>query len=126
MEILFRITGKVKQGNNQGKALGFPTANIAHKTTIPEGIYTAFVLLDGKLYNAVSFVGAAKTFDRTDSNVESYILDFQQEIYGKKITVQLLTFLRPNQKFRSAEELVEQMKVDVTTAKAFFKEQGLL
>lgn len=125
MQILYTVIGKVKQGNHQGKALGYPTANIPLQKKIPEGIYTSFVKVNGKVYNAVSFVGAAKTFNRKDRNVESYLFDFSEEIYGREMTVQLLSFLRGNRKFISAEDLVAQMKVDVADAKAFFSEQGL-
>ena len=119
MEVLFTVKGIVKQGKSQGKALGYPTANISFSESIPEGIYASRVYLEGKTYNAVSFVGVARTFDRTDSNLESYIFDFSQDIYEKEIAVQLLWFLRPNQKFETVEDLIDQMKKDVINAKTF-------
>jgi len=62
----------------------------------------------GKHIIAVSFVGVARTFDRTDSNLESYIFDFSQEIYDKEITVKLYKLLRGNKKFDSVKDLVVQ------------------
>lgn len=123
MDVLFAISGVVKRGNNQGKALGYPTANIPLTKEIPEGIYASTVSLASETYTAVSFVGKARTFDRTDSNVESYIFDFDQDIYEKEITIHLYRFLRGNKKFDSVDALVDQMKEDVMEAKQFFAQK---
>ena len=113
MEELYTVNGIVVRGEARGKDLGFPTANIALTTEIPEGIYASDVTVDGKMYHAASFVGSAKTFESVDVKLESYILDFHQDLYGKKITVKLYHKIRENVKFNSVEELVEQMHKDV-------------
>jgi riboflavin kinase/FMN adenylyltransferase len=124
MEVLYTVSGNVRKGKSQGKVLGFPTANIALHKNIPEGIYASTVSLNGRTYNAVSFVGAAKTFNRKDVNVETYILDFESDLYGKWLVVKLHKFLRGNVTFVSADLLIEQMKEDVLDAEAFFSEQN--
>jgi riboflavin kinase/FMN adenylyltransferase len=120
MQTLFTISGIVTRGKGDGKALGYPTANIPLQTTIPEGIYAATVMIDGKIYQAATFVGAAKTFQRTDSNIESSIFDFNSDIYGKQITVNLHKKLRENQIFLSIPALIRQIAKDVEEAREFF------
>lgn len=120
MKELYAISGVVTKGQRQGKVLGFPTANIPFDQEIPEGIYAGSVEVDGKQYYAASFVGSAKTFQRTDVNVESFIFDFDSDLYGKRITVKLYKKIRDNKKFDSVEELVEQIKKDVEVIKHFF------
>jgi riboflavin kinase / FMN adenylyltransferase len=125
MKELYKISGRVVQGEQRGKALGFPTANMSLHKKIPEGIYAAQVSINGKAYNAATFVGSAKTFMKTQIQVESFIFDFNGNLYGKWITVRLFNKIRSNKKFSSAEELVAQMHKDVEKIKEFFiKEQG--
>jgi len=120
MEELYKISGVVILGDNRGKEMGFPTANIALHKKIPEGIYAASVTINGKVYHAASFVGSAKTFQKTEVKVESYLFDFNQDLYGKMITVKLYKKIRGNKIFDSVEELVAQMKKDVEEIKEFF------
>ncbi len=122
MKPLYTIWGKVKKGKQRGKTLGFPTANIALHKKIPEGIYTSAINVENKEYQAVTFIGAAKTFGEKDILAESYILDFQKNIYGKWLSIKLLKKLRDNRKFASQEELITQMKNDVLSARQFFEE----
>lgn len=120
MKMLFSIRGKVKTGAKRGKSLGFPTANISLHQKIPEGIYASTVRIENQTYFAASFIGAPKTFNQTDVKLESYILDFNKDIYGKWISVKLYKKLRVNKKFESAEMLIQQMKEDVVQTRTFF------
>lgn len=119
---LFVFFGKVQKGQNRGKDLGFPTANIKLHKKIPEGVYASQVKVNGGNYAAATFIGSSKTFNEKDYKSESYILDFNEEIYGKFITVKLLKKLRGNIKFSSKEELVEQIKKDVLNVRSFFSD----
>lgn len=121
MDCLFEIQGKVVQGEKRGRDLGFPTANIVLSTDVPDGIYASEVEFDGKKYMAASFVGKAETFGSEDYKLESYILDFEEDLYGKEITVKLYEKIRENQKFSSAELLIEKMKDDVLKVRDYFK-----
>ncbi|HVA96700.1 MAG TPA: riboflavin kinase [Candidatus Acidoferrales bacterium] len=123
MNELYKIGGFVRRGDGRGKKLGFPTANIALHKDIPEGIYAGSVTINGKLYYSAAFVGTAKTFHKTDSKVESYIFDFDKDIYGKYITVRLYQKMRGNRLFDMVEDLVEQMKRDVEEIKEFFAKE---
>ncbi len=120
MKTLFILRGKVKKGKSRGKFLGFPTANINLRKKIPEGIYASIVKIDNKKYFAATFIGSAKTFNEREYKAESYILDFNQSIYGKWITVRLFKKLRGNKKFDSEQELIDQMKQDILTTRKFF------
>ncbi|MDO8621516.1 MAG: riboflavin kinase [Candidatus Levybacteria bacterium] len=121
MSYIYSFTGKVEAGNKRGKNLGFPTANIALTQSIPEGIYASRVLIDGKTYQASTFIGEAKTFGEKEHKAESYIFDFDKNIYGKEVTVYLFKNLRGNKKFSSEQKLIEQIKKDVSGTREFFK-----
>ena len=84
------ISGIVRHGQNRGKALGFPTINIGLEKTIEEGIYLSHILIAGKQYNALTFIGTAKTFDEETYQSETYVLDFNENVYGKEVSVTLL------------------------------------
>jgi riboflavin kinase/FMN adenylyltransferase len=123
MNELYKINGVVIKGEQRGKVLGYPTANVRLHKNIPEGIYAGKVSINGKLYFAASFVGSAKTFQKTDIKLESYIFDYSGNLYGKWITVRLYKKMRENKKFDTADALVEQMKADVEEIKKYFSHE---
>ncbi|MBI4079452.1 MAG: riboflavin kinase [Candidatus Levybacteria bacterium] len=120
MDGLFVIYGVVKRGKNRGKALGFPTANIEVSTGIQEGVYLSVTKLKKLEFPSLTFVGKAKTFGEDLFQAESYILNFDRDIYGEKIAIRLLKKIRDNLVFSSAEALKEQMEKDKKTAVIFF------
>jgi riboflavin kinase/FMN adenylyltransferase len=120
MQSLLTIKGTVKKGKERGKTLGFPTANIKVDKTIPEGIYASEVLMDGVLYKSTTFIGTVKTYNEKEFILESYILDFNEDIYGKEITVVLYKKIRNNKKFDSENLLIEQIKKDIEFTRNFF------
>ncbi|MBI2017518.1 riboflavin kinase [Candidatus Daviesbacteria bacterium] len=115
-----KFWGKVKKHNQRGKKLGFPTANINLNKNIPEGIYISEIKIKNKIHPALTFIGKAKTFNEKKFQSEIYILDFNQDIYGEWMTVQLIKKIRPNQKFASEKKLIEQMKEDEKQAREHF------
>lgn len=120
MKPMITFWGKVKKGKSRGKQLGFPTANISLHRNIPEGVYTSRVNIAGNVYPAATFIGSAKTFGEKEYKAESYILDFDKNIYGKWITIRLFKKLRGNKKFDSQQALVEEIKRDVLATRKFF------
>ena len=116
-----KFWGKVKKYNQRGKKLGFPTANVALRKNIPEGIYVSWTKLSNKQYPSLTFIGKAKTFDETRFHAETYILDFNKNIYGKWISVELIKKIRQNKKFNSVEDLIKEMKKDEQIARKHFK-----
>jgi len=128
----FRASGEVMKGQQLGRTLGYPTANLAlpAEATLKHGIYAVRVKLeDGTLHDGVASYGRRPTFDNGEALLESFIFDFSRDIYGENITVCLYAYLRGEEKFDSAEALVEQMDKDSAEAKtvlgALGPEQGL-
>ena len=121
MKVMHLIWGKVKVGNKRGKSLGFPTMNITLHKDITDGVYLSEVKVDDNKFFALTFVGAAKTFNERKKMVESYILNFNKDVYGKWITVRLFKKIRGNIKFKSEKELVRQMQKDLIIANASLK-----
>lgn len=121
--MIYQFWGKVRKHNQRGEKLGFPTANINLNKDIPEGIYLSLLKLGNKTYPSLTFIGMAKTFAETRFHAETYILDFNQNIYGKWITVELIKKIRDNKKFSSADELIKQMKKDEQMTRKYFKSE---
>jgi riboflavin kinase/FMN adenylyltransferase len=121
MDSVKTIQGIVQKGHKRGKQMGFPTMNFPLTQQLPEGIYLSKITIDNKTYNALTFIGAAKTFAETTFQAETYVFDFNQDVYGKEVTVELLKKIRDNQKFDSEEALIQQMEEDKKQAKEFFK-----
>lgn len=118
--LMYKFWGKVRKHNQRGKTLGFPTANVALHKNIAEGIYISKTKINGEEYKSVTFIGTAKTFNEKRFNAETYILDFNENIYGCWITIEVLKKIRRNKKFDSVEELIEQMKKDEQVARKYF------
>lgn len=116
-----QISGVVEKGRTRGKALGFPTANIVLNTQIGQGIYISQVQLKDRELEAVTFIGAAETFGEKEVKAEIYILDFDEDIYGKEIKVQILKKIRDVEKFGSKEELIKKMKEDERITREYFR-----
>lgn len=116
----YSIIGKVIPGKNRGNKLGFPTANIelTDNYVIPKnGVYMTNTIVDNKRYVSATNIGYNPTFGENTLKIETYILEFEGNIYGKTLEVEFLDFLRDDIKFESKEALIEQMKLDVETIK---------
>ena len=113
------VTGNVVGGRKRGRKIGFATANIEYPTDkirIKSGVYYTRVLLDGVWLKAVTNVGDQPTFDDDNFNIESHILYYDKDIYGKKIIVEFLEKIRDIHKFSSKEELANQIAKDIEFA----------
>ncbi len=109
-------------GKKRGRLLGFPTANIPLHKKIPEGIYASLIVIDGMIFKSATFIGSAETFNENDYKAESYIFDFNKDIYGKWVKITLIRKIRNNEKFKTENELVIQMKRDIKDAKSILSE----
>lgn len=119
---IYSFSGLVIEGDKRGRKLGYPTANL--QLTDPDkllpqiGIYAVLAELDGKVYKALLSIGKRPTFyNNGDLVAEVYIYDFNSDIYGEKLKINLISKLRDEEKFNSSEELIKQMNID--------KENGL-
>lgn len=123
----YQIRGEVQLGQQRGgKEIGFPTANLnmEKEDLIPKmGVYVCQVISDGMCYGGVLNIGVNPTFDENRLVAEVHIFDFNQDIYGKPIKVNLLRFLRSEQKFSGIKDLSAQIAKDVVEAKTILLEQ---
>lgn len=113
----YSINGTVIYGRKLGRKLGMPTVNLRpanEKLLPPNGVYCSYAWVDGIRYPAISNVGYKPTVsDEPIVGVETYIYDFDKNVYGSEITVELLHFKRAEMKFDSVETLKEQMHKDI-------------
>ncbi len=118
------IEGKVVQGNKLGRTIGFPTVNILpgrNKQVPPYGVYFSEVVLDGRKYPAITNIGCKPTVSEEKvCGAETFIYDFNDDIYGKRIQVRLLTFVRPEKIFESVDALKRQLDGDIASGREYF------
>ena len=119
------IEGKVGHGFQNGRKIDFPTANLTIEKEgeflLNDGVYATKTEIDGKLLNSMTNIGTHPTKDELmKRNVETNILDFDGDLYDKKIKVYFCRFLRAQQKFGGLEELKEQLNKDKENVRNYF------
>ncbi len=117
------VSGEVIKGKQLGNKIGFPTANLkisANMTLIKPGVYVTKTTLRDTIYYSVTNVGYNPTFDEKLFNLETYILDFDKDIYGEVITVDFYTRIRDELKMSSLDELVEYIERDVAFTREYY------
>ena len=127
----WRIEGRVEMGDQRGRTIGFPTANIAWGDYLEPalGVYAVRVLIEDSphagTFDGVANIGRRPTFDKSEINFEAHLFDFEGDIYGAHITVELIAFLRPEQKFDGLDALKTQIAVDSDQARAIMESDRL-
>jgi riboflavin kinase / FMN adenylyltransferase len=123
----YQIRGTVQVGKQRGgKVIGFPTANLKfnEEDLVPKhGVYVTQVICRGRSYGGILNIGYNPTFGEEQLVAETHIFDFNEDIYGQPIKVNLLRFLRSERKFSGAKELAEQIEKDVVVAKTILAAQ---
>jgi riboflavin kinase/FMN adenylyltransferase len=124
----FSLRGPVVTGDKRGRTLGFPTANIAiglDRALPAYGVYVTRAYVAESRYESCTNIGIRPTFDvEPRPTVETFVIDFDQDIYGQEMRIELLQRLRGEEKFESAEELIAQMHKDIEATRAYFRSQG--
>lgn len=123
----FSIKGRVVKGNELGRKIGFPTANLEMplEQILPgAGVYVTSVKIDGREHRAITNVGSKPTVEEGVMNIETNIFDFSGDLYGVNIEIRFHKFLREIQKFESIEALRAQLVHDRACANEFFERQG--
>jgi len=121
------VEGRVLQGDQRGRTIGFPTANLSLEEHVEPafGVYAVRVdIEEGPMkgvYGGVANVGRRPTFDKQDVTLEAHIFDFAGDIYGQHAAVSFIDFLRPEQKFSGLAELKAQIEKDSAKARAVLK-----
>lgn len=124
----FQLSGKVIKGDQIGRTLGFPTANLfieeSYKLIPSDGIYAVHIEVindneTAEQLSGMAYIGDRPTINGMSRNIEVNIFDFNKDIYGRMIRMQFLKYLRGDQKFNSLDELKEQLKRDEKAARTF-------
>jgi len=124
----YAMCGRVIHGEQKGRQLGFPTANMtlpAGKIVLPNGVYVSRVQIDDKQYDAVTNIGTSPTIKSEDEAiVETHIFDFAADIYGKELIVYFYYRIRDELKFSSVEALITQMEKDSLVSKEYLAQHS--
>ena len=113
----YTVKGVVGHGRQLGRTIGIPTTNvipIKEKLLPPNGVYVSKVTVGGETHMGVTNIGVKPTVgDENEKGAETFIFDFDKDVYGKNITIELHKFIRPEMRFESLEKLKEQMEKDI-------------
>lgn len=124
----YGVEGVIIRGNRRGHTIGFPTANLhPHNRVIPKfGVYATASLVDGVWRKSITNIGVRPTFGKDlEPSIESYIFDFDGDLYGDVLRVRFLHRIRDERKFNGIDELKEQIERDTRRALNYFDYQGV-
>lgn len=121
----YKIRGVVVHGDKRGRTIGFPTANVSPSKPYligKNGVYGVRLTVDNKTYNGVMNIGIKPTFEleKKEKSLEVHLFDFNDMIYDEEVTVDLLFFIREEQKFAGVDALIAQIQKDVSFAQEKF------
>jgi riboflavin kinase/FMN adenylyltransferase len=119
----WRVNGTVVGGAKRGTGMGYPTANVPMPkgTALGHGIYAVRAFVAGKPHDAAAYLGTRPTFDNGMPVLEVFLLDFEEDLYGRELEIEFVAFIRPDRRFDSAEALVAQMDEDVAKVRDVLK-----
>ncbi|HTR63000.1 MAG TPA: riboflavin kinase, partial [Candidatus Binataceae bacterium] len=113
------LHGPVVHGRERGRTIGFPTANIDSETECmpPDGVYATRVVLDDGAFPSITNIGMRPTFNEAARSVEAHIFDFNRDIYGQRVKLEIVERIRGERKFENAEALRNQIALDLAKAR---------
>ncbi len=120
----YQLVGQVVPGDQRGRTIGFPTANLDvwEEQLLPmNGVYASLVTVGGQTYLSATNVGTRPTVEGKTVRVETHLLDFDQDIYGQEIQLQFMQFIRQEMKFNGLPELKEQIAKDIQTIRTILE-----
>ncbi|MCK9339502.1 MAG: riboflavin kinase [Bacteroidales bacterium] len=126
MEQLKWYRGKVEHGFQNGRKLGFPTANIVDiqpDSNIGTGIYAVMVKMGKKEYCGMMYVGTRPTLSLSVFSVEIHLFDFDGDLYGQEVFFSIMAKIREEQQFASVDELMIQLQEDEQVIRQFFRQR---
>lgn len=124
----YGVEGQIVHGFERGRTIGFPTANLKPRNrVIPKyGVYATAVLINDVWHRSITNVGVRPTFeDESAPSIESYVFDFDGDLYGDVLRVRFLHRIRDERKFNGIDELKAQIERDTKHALLYFKRQGV-
>lgn len=122
----YRLCGQVVPGVGRGGTMGFPTANLTiDDQLVPgSGVYAAWAEIDGRDRPCAAHIGPAATFDQAEVGVEAYVIGFEGDLYGRRMTLTFVERLRATRKFDRPCDLVAQVKTDVSQVRRILAERN--
>tara|TARA_R110001632_G_scaffold47202_6_gene119603 strand:- start:24 stop:959 length:936 start_codon:yes stop_codon:yes gene_type:complete len=121
----YMLNGTVINGKKLGGKIGFPTANLdikeAYKLVPKTGVYVIKTTINNVLFSGMMNIGFRPTVSGKHQTIEAHLFDFDKDLYGKNITIELLYFLRDEKKFDSVEDLIVQLNLDKENAISYLK-----
>lgn len=121
----YSILAQVAEGDGRGRKLGYPTVNLRpysqHKLIPKLGIYATILHVDNTPYQSVTYVGERPTFGMKNVVVETHIVNFDRDIYGKEVELEFFHFIRSDERFDNQDGLVKQIELDLQTSMELFK-----
>ena len=124
----YGVEGVIIRGNRRGHTIGFPTANLKpHNRVVPKfGVYATATLVDGAWRRSITNIGVRPTFEtEAEPSIETYIFDFDGDLYGDVLRVRFLHRIRDERKFDGVEELKAQIEKDSRHALNYFEHKGV-
>jgi riboflavin kinase/FMN adenylyltransferase len=114
------LSGTVVHGRERGRTIGFPTANLDSATEClpPDGVYATRVILPDGAFASITNIGMRPTFAEPARTIEAHIFDFDRDIYGARIQLEIVERIRGERKFDSGQALAAQIAEDLKRAKA--------
>ncbi len=124
------LEGTVVGGRQLGRKIGYPTANLqvdSEDKVIPsDGVYAVLVTVDNRTYQAMLSIGIRPTINNgTDRTIEAHLFDFNSDIYGKKIKISFVCYVRPEEKFETLDMLIDQLHKDAIIVKQILSNKEL-
>ena len=117
----FSVIGIVEQGRQIGRTIGFPTINLSLRddfVDIKKGVYAVYVYYNYKKYQGIANIGNNPSFNfKNNLSLETYIFDFEKDIYNEIVTIEFIDFIREEKKYNSKEELISQINEDIVLVK---------
>jgi riboflavin kinase/FMN adenylyltransferase len=123
----FSLYGKVVTGAGRGEGLGFPTANLdvnSGQALPPDGVYAGLAHVNGKIYGAMTNIGKNPTFGNTGRTIETFLLDYSGDLYGRELSVEFVARLRDEKRFKNSGELKKQLAEDIKKGKSVLDSIG--
>jgi riboflavin kinase / FMN adenylyltransferase len=124
----YGVEGVIVRGNRRGHTIGFPTANLRpHNRVVPKfGVYASATLIDGTWRRSITNIGVRPTFeDNAVPSIETYVFDFDGDLYGNVLRVRFLHRIRDEKKFSGIDELKRQIERDTRVARNYFEREGV-
>jgi riboflavin kinase/FMN adenylyltransferase len=118
----YYVDGTIVEGRRRGREIGFPTANLHTENELlpPHGVYATTMTIDGVVHAGVTNVGTRPTFGETDTTVETYLLGYAGELYGRRVRLDFVLRLRDERRFEDVDALRAQIDADQRRAERLF------